>query len=72
MDDQQLIMPTAQICQVLAVGPSSPGQLLLTTVMCCSDVLQSGLQECLKGWLACTICISLEEVKGCWGSTGES
>lgn len=55
-------MPTVQICQVLLVGPSSPGQLLLTTAMCCPDILQSGLQECLKGCLACTVCISLERV----------
>lgn len=56
-------MPSAQICQLLLVGPSSLGQLLLTTVMCCPDVLQSGLQEGLKGCLACTICISLEKVR---------
>lgn len=63
MRSQQLLMPLAQICQALAVGASSPGQLLLTTVVCHPNVLQSGLQECPKGcdcrrW-ACTICTLL-------------
>lgn len=63
-------MSLAHICQALPVDASSPGQLLLTAVVCCSDVLQSGLQECLQGssscWcLVCTICILLEEVG--WG-----
>lgn len=65
MSDQQLLMPPAQICQALAVGAGGPGQLLLTAVMSCPNVLQSGLQECPKGCgcglRACAICVSLEE-----------
>ena len=62
---QQLLMPPAQICQALAVGAGGPGQLLLTAVMSCPNVFQSGLQECPKGCdcglRACAICVSLEE-----------
>lgn len=62
---QQLLMPPAQIGQALAVGAGGPGQLLLTAVMSCPNVLQSGLQECPKGCCcglrACAICVSLEE-----------
>lgn len=69
MGSQQLLMPSAQICQALAVGSSSPGQLLLTAVVCSPDVFQSILQECPKSGgcrcLACTICILLEEMG--WG-----
>lgn len=69
MGGQQLFMPSAQICQALAVGSSSPGQLLLTAVVRHPNVLQSTLQECSKGCgcrcLACTICVVLEEVE--WG-----
>lgn len=69
MGSQQLLMPSAHICQALAVGSSSPGQLLLTAVVRRPNVLQSTLQECSKGCgcrcLAYTICIVLEEVG--WG-----
>lgn len=72
--DQQFLMPSAQICQTLAVVSSSPGQLLLTTVVRFPDVLQSGFEECLKGCscrcLACTICVLLEVMGQGWGLVG--
>lgn len=73
MGSQQLLVPPTQICQALAVGASSPGQLSLTAVMCPPNVLQSGFQECPKGcgcrlW-ACTICILLEEIGLGWGGS---
>lgn len=62
-------MSLAHVCQALTVDSSRSGQLLLTAVVCCSDVLQSGLQECPEGYtcrcLACAICVFLEE-RG-WG-----
>lgn len=59
MGDQQLLVSAAQICQALAVGASSPGQLLLTAVVRRPDVLQGGLQKCLQGCgcVACTTCV---------------
>lgn len=62
MGDQQLLVSAAQICQALAVGASSPGQLLLTAVVRRPDVLQGGLQKCLQGCgcVACTTCVLLE------------
>lgn len=71
MGSQQLLMPTAQICQALAVGTSSLGQLLLTTVVCRPNVFQSGLQESPKDCggrrLASTICMLLEGRGWGWG-----
>lgn len=49
MGGPQLLMSAAQIGQALAVGSSSPGQLLLTAAVRGPDVLQSGLQECPEG-----------------------
>lgn len=62
-------MSLAHVRQALTEDSRSSGQLLLTAVVCCSDVLQSSLQKCAEGYtcrrLACAIGVFLEGMG--WG-----